>query len=242
MRNALFAFLKHKAQSISYIDYTFSCLIVIFVAEFFWPNVIPFDFFKFWHLNGSIFDVLAISWLVLMWAFALTLIEAFLTKNRKDFNENAERFFIKGIIISLRAGIFEEISFRWIIFYSQIFICTALNFILFGWAGFGLIEWIYVNILGPIANFFTLGFLVPVLFGSLGWAVGAAVLSSNGKFRNGHIYLGLFGWVNSWFIGMFFFLLMFKYGIIASILVHFLYDFIIFMVRYFDAVIERRSG
>ena len=95
---------------------------------------------------------------------------------------------------------------------------------------------------GPVVNFLTLGHLQPYLLGSLGWAVGAAIISSNGKFRDGHAYQGLFGWINAWFCGMFFFYLMFTYGILASIIVHFLYDILIFIVVYLDAVIERARG
>jgi hypothetical protein len=41
---------------------------------------------------------------------------------------------------------------------------------------------------------------------------------------------------------MFFFYLMFTYGLVAAIVVHFLYDALIFFVRYLDEVIERAQG
>lgn len=97
----------------------------------------------------------------------------------------------------------------------------------------------YTYIAGPLASMVTLGKMSNILFHPSGWAVGSALLSSNGFFRDGHKYLGLFGWINSWFIGMFMFWLLFEYGIVACIVVHFLYDFFIEVVRYMDKVIER---
>jgi len=38
---------------------------------------------------------------------------------------------------------------------------------------------------------------------------------------------------------MFMFYLLFKYGLVAAIVVHFLYDLFIYLVRYLDSIFER---
>ena len=119
---------------------------------------------------------------------------------------------------------------------------AILNWIFFGFAGLGLIELLQVHILGPIANWATLGLLERYIDNPANWLIGAALMSSNSMFRNGHRYLGWFGFINSWFIGMFMFYLLFKYGLVACIVVHFVYDLLIFFVRYVDKFIERSFG
>lgn len=232
---------EEKGQG-CYVTTAIGALVIIFIAKLFWPAAIPFKLFEFWKLDGSISDVLKTSWPVFIWGAGASFLFALLKRNDQELNKNAELILGVGCLVSIWAGVVEEVAFRWLIFYSQIAVYKMINWLIVGWAGFGLFEWIYLYIEGPIANFFTLGYLEPILFNGFGWAIGAALLTSNGKFRNIHIYQGLFGWINSWFIGMFFFYLMFQYGLIASIIVHFLYDLFIFVVVYIDAAVERALG
>ena len=69
------------------------------------------------------------------------------------------------------------------------------------------------------------------------WFVGAALLSANAMFRNGHKYQGPIGIVNSWYIGMFLFWIMFQFGLIVAIIVHILYDVIVFTVKHLDVTV-----
>ena len=164
------------------------------------------------------------------------------TKNHWRENVYAEEYLRQGFWVSARAGVFEEIIFRWIFFYALIPWITLVNWLFLGFAGLDVLKWLFEHVLGPVANFATLGKLAPYLAGGASWAVGSALLSANGMFRNGHKYLGLFGFINSWFIGMFLFYIMFRYGLPVAIAVHFLYDLLIFVIRYLDAVIERARG
>lgn len=232
---------KEKGQG-CYVTTAIAAFFVVVIVEWLWPDVIPFTLFEFWRLDGSISDVLKTSWPLFAWGAGVSFLLAILKRNDREVNRNAEAILGIGCLVSTWAGIAEEIAFRWLIFYDQIIGYKILNWLLFGWAGFGLFEWIYLHITGPIANFFTLGYLEPILFDGFGWAIGAALLTSNGKFRDGHIHKGFLGWINSWFVGMFFFYLMFQYGLIASIIVHFLYDMLIIIVVYIDAAIERALG
>jgi hypothetical protein len=201
------------------------------------PSVIPFEFFEFWRFDTFDMKVFYDSWPLFAWGVGLTALVSFTTRNAPHKNRTAERFLTKGFAISACAGFFEEIVYRWLLFYLAIAMALLINV-----CTFGLWHLIYETIVGPIANFFTLYKLNHILFNGYGWAVGAAVIASNGSFRDGHKYQGLFGYTNSWFCGMFFFLIMFDHGLPMAIAIHFLYDMFIFIVRYVDAAIERSLG
>lgn len=232
---------KNKKQG-CYVVTAFIAFFVAIIFEQFWPDVIPFSLFEFLNFKGSLEEVIKLSWPIFLWGIAVTTIGSVMSRNKPIINRNAEAVLGIGCVISTWAGVVEELAFRWLIFYNEIIGYKILNWLFFGFLGFGIFEWLHLHISAPIANLFTLGALEPVLFGSFGWAVGAALLTSNGKFQDGHEYLGLLGFLNSWFIGMFFFYLMFSHGLFASMLVHFLYDMFIFVVRYIDAAIERKLG
>lgn len=233
---------EKKNQGGCYLSTAFGALVVVLLCEWLWPAFMPFTIFQFWVLKAPIWEVLLASLPIFAWGIGVNIVYSLKSRNDPEINRYAERILPIGCGISLWAGVMEEICFRWLIFMDEIIGYKIINWLIFGWAGFGLFEWFFLHIAGPVANFLTLGYLAPILFNGLGWAVGAAVISANGKFRDGHEYQGLFGWINSWFIGMFMFFLMFQYGLIASIVVHFLYDMFIFVVRYLDAAVERKMG
>ena len=212
------------------------------LVEWLWPNVIPFTFFEFWRLPGSLIEALKASWLIFAWGIGFTLLISLLTFNSRKENSNAEILFLVGGAFSLFAGVFEEISFRWLIFFNSIIGMKILDFFFFGWLGFGVVNWLFNALLAPIANFFTLGLLSPVLINGSDWAVGMGFISSNGKFRNAHANKGWVGYLNSWFLGMLFFYLLFNYGLLACMLVHFLHDLFIKIIRYIDRIVKRSLG
>lgn len=130
----------------------------------------------------------------------------------------------RGLWLSLNAGFFEELLFRCILFVSMVPILDALN-----WITLGLVRWLYETVLIPLADFATLGALEPHLTGASSWVLAAALLTVNGRFRNGHSYLGWLGWVNSWYVGMVMFYLTFGHGLIAAMVAHALYDAILML-------------
>lgn len=233
---------KDEKKTKNYLVIAFWALVIVVIVKWLWPDVIPFSLFQFWKLDCSVLDLIKLSWPMFAWGTGVSFIVALIKRNNRKTNRHVERILVGGFLVSLFAGVTEEVSFRWLIFYSGIVGYKILNWLIFGWAGFGVFQWFQLSIAAPISNFLTLGYLQPILFGSCGWAVGAALLTSNGKFRDGHAYQGIFGLINSWFIGMFMFYLMLTYGLIASIIVHFLYDLLIFIFIYINAVIERMQG
>ena len=222
----------------NYFVAAFTAFLVILFFNWLFPDVIPFDTFELWRIRQGIWsDWLVASWPIFAWAVGVTVLVSLFTRNTRKQNLMAEQLFAVGTLQSVVAGVWEEISFRWLIFISAVVGIKIVNFLFFGFP-----EWFELHVVGPVANFLTLGYLSDVLANPESWAVGAAMLSANALFGNDHKYLGFFGYVNSWFIGMFMFWLLFQYGLLACILAHFVYDFLIGVIRYGDRVIERSMG
>ena len=207
--------------------------LVVFFVQWIWPDVIPFDNFEFFYLKGSVKALFVSSIPLLLWAVVINLI-VYVWRRQRVLADPGE-ILVKGLWISGCAGVLEELAFRWIFFYSAIIGLKIVDYILFG-----LTDWMYTSILCPIANFFTLGLMEHLIYHELGWFVGAAIISTNGKFRDGHQYQGCLGWVNSWFCGMIFFYLTFTYGLFAAMIVHFLFDIVVFGFWALMAVQDRR--
>jgi hypothetical protein len=130
----------------------------------------------------------------------------------------------RGIWLSINAGVFEELIFRLVMFVNAVAGLLFLNLITFG-----LVGWIYHTVLIPVADWTTFRLLHSQLH-QASWAIGAAVLSVNGAFRDRHSHLGPFGYINSWFVGMVMFYLVFNYGLITAMIGHAVYDILIMIV------------
>ncbi len=149
---------------------------------------------------------------------------------------NNESSLFQCFIISLLIGIVEEISFRWLAFYMSILGNKMMNFCLFGYC-----RWFYLNVEAPFMNFIFIKKLRWLLYDQAHWSIGSGAVIANAKFRDGHAYLGLFGYYNSWCIGFFLFWIMINYGLLSAILSHAFYDFIIFSMYYIHGVVQRRQ-
>lgn len=219
-----------------------SSVVILQIIMWIWPWAVPFRFFEFWNIRGTIGEWLYAAWPIFAWGTGVSIVAALCTRNDRLTNRHAEEIIAEGTAISIFAGVVEEVTFRWLFFLDNIVMVKVANFLFFGFLGFGLSSWLHLHVFGLIANWITFGNLESYIFHSTGWAVGAAMLTTNSFFRDGHKYLGPFGLINSWFLGMFLFWMMFRYGLLAAIMVHFLYDFLIFAIRYLDAVVERAQG
>lgn len=213
---------QEEQEEVHYLKRSIIAFFVLIVIAWIWPWALePFTFFSVWSIKGSVFTWLLAASPILIWAAVTSLLCS--TKNKPGI--------VPGTLISAWAGIVEEICFRWLIFLHVMVGIKVLNFLFFDWLlGFGLAELFHNYISGPIVNWTTFGYLEGYIFHPHHWAIGAGMLIANGLFRDGHTYQGLIGIVNSWFIGLFFFYMMFSYGLLAAILVHFLYDLIILVL------------
>jgi len=226
--------------------------ITIAITGWLWPKTIPFRAFDLWTQHGSLVDGLFSARFFLAWGAGFTLFVEVLemlralksssgfTRRVAFYEPSAGTILGHGLVTSLFAGIFEEIGFRWLIFLSSIAWTKVTNWIFFGFLGFGIPEWLFVHVFGPLANWTTLGYLQPQLLGG-DWAIGAAMLASNAFFRDGHRYQGWFGTINAWFAGMFLFWMTFHHGLFAAIVVHFAYDAIIDVLRALGRKLRGRS-
>lgn len=216
--------------------------ITIWIVQTWWPGLIPWPTFDLWTPRGSVGEWLVRAWPIFAWGCGLNFVIQIINWSRDSPTSRAFRWFLrreepsaalifgKGTLISLWAGVAEEIAFRWLIFYAAIGTVTFGNFLFFGWLGFGIPAWFHLNVWGPIADWTTGGYLSQFIFYPTGWMVGAGMLYSNAMFRDGHKYQGPLGVINAWFIGMYLFWVSFRFGLPAAIVVHFAYDFLIFAV------------
>ncbi|MCX6744176.1 MAG: CPBP family glutamic-type intramembrane protease [Candidatus Parcubacteria bacterium] len=199
-------------------------------------NIIPFSFFEFWHIKFTIKEGLQAALPIFGWGIFLKTISIIFRPvwlSREIIKQVDPDVFIgKGIFDSLRAGIFEEIGFRWLFFFNSIAITKLMNFILLGFMDHGIVKWVFLTIIAPISNWMSFDLLQGYIYNPLGWFVGAAMLTVNAAFREGHKYQGPIGWLNSWYVGLFFFWLMFNYGIPTAILAHIIYDVVLFCEEY----------
>lgn len=135
---------------------------------------------------------------------------------------------VVGFKVAILAGFLEELTYRGLFFIAGMVMLHTLNFLVFGWLGFGVVDWMYSSILLPIADWTSLGYLHTYLFDTRTWLIGGSIVYANVFFRDAHFSYGWLSWVVSWFLGMYFFYVMFTCGLGAAMLAHFLYDFLIF--------------
>lgn len=210
-------------------------LTIIGVAKLFFPHLIPFELMSLWNTTGSVGDWFVAGLPIFAWGIGVNIVHLIRIDSGSPNNPAMLRrmlptgmsVWIEEIKTSLFAGVIEEIYFRWFYFLSAIVVVSFFNLCFFGWLGFGVPEWFFLHLGGPLADWTTFHYLHDHIFDARGWAIGSAMLLSNAGFRNGHKYQGFFGYVNSWFMGMFFFWILFQYGLPAAILLHFIYDFLI---------------
>lgn len=231
-----------KDNKRSYIASAILSAIVIWIVNGLWPGVIPIPTFYLWTSKGDVTEWLALGVPLFIWGFVVqTFLEFVQSAKRNPFERVLGRAFrfdapnpgalwVGRMFLAAWAGFMEEVCFRWLIFLGAIVGVKVSNWVFLGFADINIIRWIYVNVLCAFADWTTLQRMHGILFHPGGWAVGAAVISANSFFRDGHKYQGLFGIINSWFAGMFFFWLMFTHGLWAAITVHFAYDVIVFTV------------
>lgn len=228
MSNPIESFIKHGLH----LAVAFVVLVLIKLLV---PDMVPFGMFEFWHASPNPGGLAIATTPFLLWAVAAQ----FLLGTAPPRWMRPGNILAAGLLVSTIAGLMEELRWRWVHFMIAAFTVQVANFVFFGFLGFGIPELLYGVLVGPLANFFTLGALDDRLLGT-DWFVGAAVIVSNNNFRDGHKYQGFIGWTNSWFLGMFFFWVMFNHGLLSAIVVHFAYDAVIYAVHCAWAV-QRRA-
>ncbi|MGL4758683.1 MAG: hypothetical protein ACRCXZ_05075 [Patescibacteria group bacterium] len=230
---------KEEEKKESFVETFIGAFIVVCFFEVFFPDIIPLDFF-YWGNQNKAWDVILSAKPVFLFGICFTALALLITKNSKLENMRAEKQFISHSVLVLFASAFEEVSFRWILFLSAM---VGLRFSdwLFGgfYFGTGIVNWFYTNLFIPFSDFITFHQLTDYLYHPASWVVGAAMISTNGKFRDGHLYQGPIGAIDAWFFGMFMYKIVFICGIWPAILVHIGYNMVINVLAYIDKKVER---
>jgi hypothetical protein len=193
--------------------------------------------------------LLSNAWPVFVVGLVLFCLQVFLHKPTiallfaPDEQTNFRAYLRSAGLRSIWVGILEELVFRWLFFFGCMVFWSIANYLcyylLFDNA---LPAWFFSAIALPVADFATFHKLHTIFFApQYTWIVGAAILSANGKFRKGHAYQGFLGWVWAWYGGIFLFLILFKSGIFACILVHALYDVFISSLYWLWMIFCRRN-
>jgi hypothetical protein len=213
-------------------------VLLVLLLEWLAPHVIPFELGTFWTVRQPFWTAFGESvvqtWPVLAAGVLLTVV--FLPARRHQQRHLALYGAPEGRVITIGPGsilvnsVLEEVIFRWLLFYAAIAGAVAMDYLLLGFAGLHPIQWFFTELLIPAADWATAGQLHEVLTAGP-WTVAAAMLTSNGRFRNGHAYQGLPGFVWSWYMGMFLFLIMFEHGLPLAIAVHVAYNLLILAVH-----------
>jgi len=211
-------------------------LIIVWIGNALAPEVLPFDVTSLLITKGNLFTWIGAAWPILLWGLIFQFSISFVAiKHNPDTltkmtgrNLSSIQYFGITSIISLRAGVYEEIIYRWLLFFSGMFVIQALDFVFLGFLGLHIVEWFQVTIFIPVTSWVSFGYLDKMLYHEVGWYVGAALVVANTSFRDQHKHLGVLGWLNSWCLGLFLFWMVFTYGLLAAIVAHALYDIIVF--------------
>lgn len=199
------------------------------------------DFDTIWQPVGSFADAISDVWPIFLWGFGVTFMISVYNRSRNSIFHGMWHGWFKAVWASCNAGLFEEMIYRWLYFSVALVLMPAFNVLTFGFW-----RWLNTEVLLPVANWATFGILQPQLIDG-NWIIGAAILSANSDFRDEHKHLGLLGYMNSWYLGIIMFYLMFHYGLLSAIAVHILYDISVFTAEsivsgYYEAQYSRRRS
>jgi hypothetical protein len=206
---------------------------------YFFRGDYPIDLSESWWSFNGLRPLLLAALLILAWPTCVHLLVAKLVKHGVSDKIAACDVLKLGLRTSLRAGLAEEVIFRWLLPIGMIPILIGANRLFGGSGEEGFIA-DFSRLFSDTANFFTFGILKPELVDAH-WALGGAVIFANGLFRDGHKYQGIVGILNSWFVGMGFFYMTFNYGLLSAIVVHALYDAVISIIVYLDTHYDTRN-
>lgn len=204
----------------------FSGLVVLPLTHWLAPDFMPLGAADIWSFHGTDPKAWALALLPLM-AYAVilqSLVSGLAHPSRLRVRKEDDLLLRMALRASLPALV-EEIAFRWLIFLG------AIPFLfLMDQCTFGLLGWVHVNVLIPLADLSSGYLLTDAFHHPSGWLVGASIVTTNGTFRDGHSYQGPVGWASAWFTGLYYFGLMFTYGLLVAMAGHFVHNLIVQLV------------
>jgi hypothetical protein len=92
--------------------------------------------------------------------------------------------------------------------------------------------WLYNTVIIPVISFVSFGSLDTILHNGHEPLFVMGAIAANARFRDGHKYQGLFGFMNSWVVGFVLLYAALTYGLLVAIAIHVAYDILISVVQY----------
>lgn len=208
-------------------------LVLYFIFKFFWGEYMLLDLGDLKGEGTIDLSGLGHVWWIAVWAVVGGIGSAIYSANYITVDDKPAAL-VKGCWISINAGVWEELIYRWLLFVTSMVMLPFLNFITFG-----LVKWFFGTLFIPFVNFISFHSLDDQLhYGP--WFFGAALVSAAADFRKAHNHLGVLGSLNAWLLGLVLFYVMFHYGIMTAIVAHILYDIVVFSMMAVAA--DTRSG
>ncbi|GAB2841793.1 hypothetical protein GCM10022221_46290 [Actinocorallia aurea] len=211
--------------------------VLVLLLEWLAPDVIPFTLTAFWTVPedpvAAFGAAVESAWPILLAGIALSLLGipgSIPLQRRLARMPPDDRVLVLTPGRVLAHSAFEEVFNRWLLFFAAIAGAAFLDFVVLGFADAHPVQWLFRDVLIPVADFATWHQAHEILTGS-SWTVGAALLSSNARFRNGHAYQGCFGFVWSWYLGVALFVITFAHGLPVAIAVHVAYNLFLMCVH-----------
>lgn len=171
----------------------------------------------------AVWEGLGRVWLMFAWGFGVQFLVQLSWILRRQPKAGSMAFLWKrGAWLSLHAGVFEELIFRYYAYLSFVLGLVWLNQRLGGGLGRAVTAWVL-----PFLNVVTAGYFAHQ-FDAAHWALGLGAVIGASFFRSAHLHYGKFSRANVWTIGVVMFWLTFNYGLLAAIVAHSLYDLCVF--------------
>jgi hypothetical protein len=220
-------------------------LSVGFVTTYFFchliaPQIFSYDYLSFWNKADfyGMYNFVIDRWLIFSFiTISNILFLIFSEKDRFFFSSPYNKLFA-GLTSSVFAGVTEEIIYRWLLFFASIGTIAFTDYISGGFIfGHGII---YLGFVFSkfFVNFATFGYLTDYIY-SPNWLLGAAMLVSASKFRDGHEKYGPTGYWFAWYFGLFTQVIVFNFGILPAIVLHIFIDVIQDLLIFGHRIINR---
>ena len=104
------------------------------------PSVFPYKLFQFWNFHWDWEKFANIPWFLLLFGPLLSIGIAIFTKKERYENLETKYSFSEDIKNSAKAGVFEELAFRWLLFQVAIFTFAFDQFLINWLNGMGFIS------------------------------------------------------------------------------------------------------
>lgn len=125
---------KKAVDQVEFYIYLGIGFIAITLIKWFLPDSIPFSLFQFWRFDWDWSKLANVPWFLMLVVPILAFITLAVTKNPHWENIEITASFGQRLATSIKAGIFEEIGFRYILFYFAVFM-FYLDQLAINWLG-----------------------------------------------------------------------------------------------------------